>query len=33
MLENPYGLYMSACLECPLNPFNKQSKNENVISS
>jgi len=32
MLENPYGRYMSACLECPLNPFNKQSKNENTTS-
>lgn len=23
MLDNPYGKYMSKCLNCPLNPFNK----------
>jgi hypothetical protein len=23
LLDNPYGHYMSKCLDCPLNPFNK----------
>jgi hypothetical protein len=29
MLDNPYGNYMSKCLNCPLNPFNKISENIN----
>jgi hypothetical protein len=27
MLDNPYGNYMSKCLNCPLNPFNKNIEN------
>jgi hypothetical protein len=23
LLDNPYSIYMSSCLECPINPFRK----------
>jgi hypothetical protein len=33
VLDNPYGHYISRCLNCPLNPFNKYDKSNNVLSN
>ena len=32
LLENPYARYMSKCIGCPLNPFEKNKKSNEVVS-